>query len=414
MPSLHQRLRDATREKHEWLERYPFFQALMNGKLPLSSYVAWLRTLTTVVGVLEWEVEDSTAPDVSGLWRPDMRKLPLLRADAAAFDSEPSTAAEAVQPTLELVEALRRWGRDNPAGLIGALYVFEGSALGAKVLRKKLAEQYRLRRAGLSYVSAYGRSVRLQWQTFCDRLNALELSSEDEARVVAAASAVLEKLGRIVAHLHPAQDDAYAVLNMLNLSAGGHEVTRDPRELLASIDAGVRTWAQYPYFEARYGDRGRCFTRSDGAWLVTLAYCDMERTVHQIDWLAGLLSHRGMPSLLLEEHLFHLQEALVRAVPERADHYRQLGANGERLRAKRLAALPGFDRVAASFGRVRPLANVGPIIAGAVVDERFGIDDAVDSVVRWLTGSQRFSADWISAVERTVTRARSSAAASGD
>ncbi len=406
LPNLHQRLRAATREQHGRLERQRFFRALMDQQLPLSSYVAWLRVMTTVVGVLEHEVEASAEPAVGKLWRPKMQKLPLLQADAARFDDVSVAATKAVETTLALVDALHRWNRENAAGLVGALYVFEGTSLGGKVLREKLATQYRLEGAGLAFVSSYGSLVEPQWQSFCERLDTLDLGDEGNTLAVEAASAVFGMLGQIVEHLYPVQDDTYSVVNMLNLSAGQHEVTSDPREVLASIDAGVRTWEAYPYLEARYGEKGRRFTRSDSAWLVTLAYHSDASAIDQIDWLARILSCRGMPSLLLEEHLSHLQEALVFAVPEREYRYRRLGTLAQHLGAKRVAALPQFDRVAASFRLSRSLANVGPIITGAVADERLGVDNAVQGVESWLTDPDRFPADWSAAVRRTIAQAR--------
>ncbi|MBV5336535.1 MAG: hypothetical protein J0653_00540, partial [Deltaproteobacteria bacterium] len=56
-----------------------------------------------------------------------------------------------------------------------------------------------------------------------------------------------------------------------NADAGNHPVPDDPREILAALRAGERCYAQHPYFERRYGDRGKAFTRSDGGYLVTLA-----------------------------------------------------------------------------------------------------------------------------------------------
>jgi heme oxygenase len=406
MSGLHQQLRLAAREEHERLQQYPLFRAMMDGLLPLSSYVAWLRVMTTVVGVLESEVEANAERGLGRVWQPSMRKLPLLQTDVAEFDAVPRTATQAIMPTLALVETLRRWGRGDGASLIGGLYVFEGSSLGGKVLRKRLADQYRLEGRGLAYVSAYGKATQSRWRGFCKRLDALDLGEHDEARAVAAANTVFRRLGQIVKRLYPAKGDSYTVVSVLNRNAGHHEVTCDPREVLASIDAGVGTWEAYPYFEARYGERGRLFTRSDSAWLVTLADLNKDSAIDQIDWLARLLSHRGMPSLLLEKHLLRLQDTLIRAVPERAHRYRRLCRLAEHLRANRAAALPDFDRVAASFPCSEPLANVGPIIAGAVADERLGVENAARSVESWLTDPVRFSAEWVAAVERTISLAR--------
>jgi heme oxygenase len=408
MSGLHHRLRIAAREKHERLQRYPLFQAMIDGQLPLSSYVAWLRVMTTVVGVLESEIEASAEVGLGRLWQPSMRKLPLLQTDVAEFDAVPSAATEAIVPTLALVETLRRWGQEDAVSLIGGLYVFEGSTLGGKVLRKRLADQYRLKGRGLAYVSAYGRFTQSRWRGFCERLEALDLSEHDEARAAAAASTTFGMLGQIVERLYPVQDDGCAVASVLNRDAGRHEVTCDPREVLASIDAGVGTWEAYPYFEARYGERGRLFSRSDSAWLVTLADLSEDSAIDQIDWLARVLSHRGMPSLLLERHLLRLEDTLIRTVPERAHRYRRLRLLAEHLRANRAAALPDFDRLAASFPHSEPLGNIGPIIVGAVADERLGIENAAQNVESWLTDPVRFSADWVAAVERTISRARGS------
>lgn len=56
----------------------------------------------------------------------------------------------------------------------------------------------------------------------------------------------------------------------LNPEAGRHEVTMDGRELEAVRRASDRSWSEFPYYDARFGERGRRFSLSDGAWIVTL------------------------------------------------------------------------------------------------------------------------------------------------
>jgi hypothetical protein len=60
-------------------------------------------------------------------------------------------------------------------------------------------------------------------------------------------------------------------ISALNAEAGDFEVTTDPAALAASELANARTLARFPYLVARFGERGRAFSRSDGAWLVSLA-----------------------------------------------------------------------------------------------------------------------------------------------
>lgn len=66
--------------------------------------------------------------------------------------------------------------------------------------------------------------------------------------------------------------------------------------------------------------RGEAFARSDGAWLVTLGDIPLRRAEKQVDWLARLLSVRGIPSYCLERHLLALHRALAAAkLPPRED-----------------------------------------------------------------------------------------------
>src|SRR5690242_4478357 len=76
----------------------------------------------------------------------------------------------------------------------------------------------------------------------------------------------------------------------INPSAGQHVVTADPRELAASERAGDRSWSDWTYYARRYGERGRQFTRSDSAWIVTLTSQAPTVVERQLRWLAELLA----------------------------------------------------------------------------------------------------------------------------
>lgn len=408
MSGLHQRIRDGTRREHDAVEAYPFSQELLAARLPLSAYVDWVRAMTAVVGQLERELDASRAPEIRHLWQPSMRKLALLRRDAERFDEQPSVATLAVPPALALADELRRWGEGDAARLVGALYVFEGSVLGSVVLRKKVRDHLVPDGGGVAYLSAYGDATREQWRAFAGRLDSLELGEDREALAIDAARTVFRMLGDLFETLHPAEVDNFRVVRTLNPAAGKHAGSADPREVLAAVDAGSRTWTAFPYFECRYGESGRRFTRSDSAWIVTLATYEASAGERQIDWLARLLADRGMPSVLLEHHLTHLCEALTSAVPERRRRYARLAGLADHLRSKRLRALPQFEQVAAAFSPSEPLANVGLVVAGAVADARLGVSTIAADVERWLTDPARFPPDWCEAVRRAFAVAQSS------
>lgn len=201
---------------------------------------------------------------------------------------------------------------------------------------------------------------------------------------------------------------------ILNPAAGNYPVTADERELRAAVEAGERSWAEFPYYDARYGERGRRFGHSDGAWIALMAAdLDQAGVNQEVLWLARLLSARGMPQLLMEHHLRFLHHALAAANPAKAKAYaRLLGAaemlaslRREKLSDEQLAALAaGFDRAVA--GDSAHIPRMGEILVAAVVDEASEVDNAARKVETWAADPARFSPQWISAVAETLRRAR--------
>ena len=214
----------------------------------------------------------------------------------------------------------------------------------------------------------------------------------------------------------PARRDP-ARLAALNPETGDHPLPADPRELAAALRAGERSWAAVPYYAARYGERGERFTRSDSAWLATLAAYPPPVALRQVRWLGGLLAARGMPRWLLERHLDVLHEELVRAVPARRGAYAGLAAAAAALRAERRAHLD--DAALAALGaafdaRVGPawsarLPETGALLGAAVADERAGVPGAVASLTAWLRDPDRFPPPWRHAVSAALRAARARA-----
>jgi hypothetical protein len=201
----------------------------------------------------------------------------------------------------------------------------------------------------------------------------------------------------------------------LNPEAGDHAVPDDPRELRAALLAGERTRHRFVYYERRYGERGRRFTHSDSAWIVTLAGRP-EVAERQLRWLGALLAARGMPRWLLEEHLRVLHAELVAAVPERRDAYEDLLRVAEVFREERLDGLDeaACEAIAQAFDHrvgaaAAELPEAGALLVAAVADERAGLDRAVDSLMDWLADPTRFPDAWATAAAETIAAARTSA-----
>ena len=203
----------------------------------------------------------------------------------------------------------------------------------------------------------------------------------------------------------------------LNPEAGHHAVTTDPDELRAALRAGNQTQRRFGYYERRYGERGRAFTRSDSAWIVTLSGERHAVAERQLRWLGALLAARGMPRLLLETHLETLHAELVAAVPgNRASYDVLLGVAGM-FRDERLSHLDeatsselaeAFDRRVGSASSTG-LPEAGALLVAAVADERSGVHRAVDSLMEWLANPTRFPGEWVLAATETVAEARAMA-----
>lgn len=192
----------------------------------------------------------------------------------------------------------------------------------------------------------------------------------------------------------------------LNPEAGQHRVTADPRALAAVDRTTAWYLAAHPYVAGRYGARGRAFTQSDGAWLVTLAEHEPAHLRAQLWWLAGLLAARGMPSRVPEAYLAFLAGALEEAVPEGREGWRRLRDGAAWLASTRRPflsdeALAGRARwldavraeVAASGGLPGP-PEAAELLAVALADEEAGLRHAAASLVEWLGEPGRFDERW--------------------
>lgn len=196
---------------------------------------------------------------------------------------------------------------------------------------------------------------------------------------------------------------------LLNPEAGAHPVTDDPVELAAATRAADRSFERFPYYRWRYGERGRRFGGSDGAWLVWLCGQSPEFARDQVRWLGAVLSSRGMPTLLLEDHLRILHEELQRRAT-----YRLLKTSADELQARRRHAVSdrALDRLAGRFLDAAPepwrsrIPEMGRLLVAAVGDERNGVEKAVTSIEEWACDADRFPARWITAVKKTLSDAR--------
>lgn len=94
--------------------------------------------------------------------------------------------------------------------------------------------------------------------------------------------------------------------NPVNHEAGSVPFPDDPVSRSIAETSAAVIWRAFPYFRMRFGGRGQRFGKSDAGWIMTLATLRPSVCVEQVNWLAGVLSCRGIPSWLLEVQLRHL------------------------------------------------------------------------------------------------------------
>jgi hypothetical protein len=156
---------------------------------------------------------------------------------------------------------------------------------------------------------------------------------------------------------------------------------------------------------ARFGERGRRFSLSDGAWIVTLCTGTSAHAIERVRWLGAVLSSRGMPQILLERHLVILHEELdSRRYAHLLKGARELTRlRRSKIRQSEFARLSkGFDEATAD---VSPFPGMGLLLVSAVCDEAVGIEHAVTNIVNWVEERGQYPERWISAIRSTIASA---------
>lgn len=401
-------LSEATVALRRALDRSELARALEDGTASIASYARLLRALHAA-----WsEIEHIALTGQSELLRESqpyfVERRQQLERDLEHLQVDPRGVDAAALYGLVLAQHIRRDAAQSGERLIGYIEVL--SAPFGSLSTTTLTARPELNGGGAEFASAAAHDARLE--KLAQSLN----SSAAIEHAIAGAHRALEGLASIVDVIVSNQHEDW-LAGALNREAGQHPVPHDVREVQAALIAGERTREAFRYYEARYGERGLRFTRSDSAWLVTVAREGIDEARRQITWLGRLLSTRGMPRYLLESHLKELYEQLAKLVPEKLEDYAALDRIAKEMASERrkLLSEEDFTRLATEFSP----ATTGPIapkeaatlLIAAVLDEKLGIATAVTSLCHWLNDAARSDEQWREAMEKTLAKARSLAAA---
>lgn len=139
---LAERLRQSTRQAHADLERRPFVQRLMAGRLGLGGYVALLHNLLQLYHPLEDGLRAHAAdPAVAGVWHEGLARAPALARDLQELDGLAVPAEDLLVPTARAYAGhLRLLAQQAPRLLCAHAYVrYLGDLSGGQLLRRQVA-----------------------------------------------------------------------------------------------------------------------------------------------------------------------------------------------------------------------------------------------------------------------------------
>ncbi len=302
-------LRTVTWHRHETFEKLPFVLAMINGTVPMESYVAQLRGLAAIISTVEHAVAESKSPIVL-LLKPILKsRFQMLSADLEFF--APKTVPDivpAIRLALDFARQMRTEAKADPDKLLGYLYVLEGTTRGNQVHLPDIVRSFDLQSdQGVSFYRGYGKATETHWEEFRAVMNGADSSVMSAAEQ--GAVDMYNALEQFHCALFPFVSESLGVTaTTLNPEAGDHPVPQNRAVLDAALEAGQQCRDEFSYYEKRYGTRGEKFTKSDVAWLAALPGQPVEVVANQVLWLGRVLSSRGMPFLLLERQVQLLVE----------------------------------------------------------------------------------------------------------
>ncbi|MFH0995229.1 MAG: PAS domain-containing protein [Pseudomonadota bacterium] len=268
---------------------------------------------------------------------------------------------------------------------------------------------------GCRYYSSYLDQVQSNWVQFAEKMNSVLKDPACHDAVIAAAHEAFTGLNDLYSALFPLpKNEKTFHVTRINPEAGNHPIPNDEREIQAALNASDRIWAEFPYYELRYGQRGKRFSDSDTCWLVTLTSLDPESMQKQIDWIGRVLATRGMPLLMLENTLRILYEELSMMLPDNTATYQKLLWSADILSKARGKSISNtlFQSLSSEFEQLvgsemtEKYKKTGKLLVSSVADEKGGIKGAVCALQDWMVDTSRFPEQWITAVNSIIIKAR--------
>ncbi len=192
-------LKSATADLHQAAESSPLQRQLVKGELPRDLYGAFLGQMYLVHAALEQALRDASAshPGFAAVVRDYHDREPQLR-DDLAFLGLGLDAIEPIGATRAMLTDISRTAADQPVGLLGMLYVLEGSTNGSKFIARAIRKAYQLQQGpGVAYLDPHGELQRDRWQAFKRDMDSVGFTESDTEGIIATPKGMFRSITEI-------------------------------------------------------------------------------------------------------------------------------------------------------------------------------------------------------------------------
>jgi heme oxygenase len=189
-------LKESTQKQHDATEAGSFNDDLVKGRLPREKYVESLEQLFLIHRALEAKLKEHRGDNqaINRVLRDHYFQEPYLCEDLGFFGRDVHKITP-LPATRSFIETIDKISISRPIGLLGILYVLEGSNNGSKFISRAVNRAYGLTNGqGTRYLDPYGDQQKQFWQDFKSDMNAIGFSAQDADVLVQTAGQTFEAI----------------------------------------------------------------------------------------------------------------------------------------------------------------------------------------------------------------------------
>jgi len=398
------------------IQKSKYYVDLLENNLQPISYISNLRTLAIIYGTLEYQLSKQKQPKIINFLKNYTPKLPLILEDLEYLEAKKyKDIIPAVSNSLFIADKILMYSQEKPINLIAALYMLDALQL-EKIEVNKISTLFELKEEkGICfYLHFFSSNYELFWNEFKKEFISKTEDEQEQKDILSFANEFIINILAVYQSFIITNENMLGNhVTSLNPEAGNYPIPTNPKEIEAAIIAGMKTWHEFPYYEKRYGERGKRFTISDSAWLVTLSDLPLEYAIPQTIWLAKYLANKGMPTVTMEHHLFMLYSELVKLLPENQKKYEKLLLASQEIKKQNLEKIPisiyekiklYFENISNKINTNNFLQNIEKLLLSSIADNLNGIEETTETFKTWITNKTNSTDDFIEIIEKIYSQ----------